>query len=113
MNNDLLAGWNKIYVVNAPMNLRLNFSGLYRWVQKYLKKEPELGEAFVFINLRRDKLKIFFNDGTGLCICVKRLYKGGFSVPKNVSVYEILPLEHWKNFLNATRKWGTNTWIKD
>ncbi len=71
----------RIFVALEPVDMRQGFNGLYAWVQRALEEEPTSGHWFVFINKRRNRLKILLWDGSGLWICSKRLEKGTFARP--------------------------------
>jgi transposase len=66
----------RIFVALAPMDMRKGFNGLYAWVQTVLGQEPTSGHWFVFLNKRRNRLKILTHDGSGLWILSKRLERG-------------------------------------
>lgn len=69
----------RIFVALEPVDMRQGFNGLYAWVQTVLGEEPTSGHWFVFLNKRRNRLKILFWDGSGLWLCSKRLEKGTFA----------------------------------
>ena len=50
-------------------------------VTNELGQDPSLGDAFKFINKRRDKLKVLVWDYTGCLIYYKQLKSGTFEVP--------------------------------
>ena len=50
-----------------------------------LRQEPVSGHLFVFLNRRRDLMKILYWDGTGFCIWYKRLERGSFQRPLAVA----------------------------
>jgi transposase len=57
-----------------------------------LKEDPASGHWFVFINRRRDRLKLLSWEGDGFSIYYKRLESGGFQSPtasKNQQQLEI------------------------
>lgn len=64
-----------------PVDMRQGFNGLYTWVQTVLEEEPTSGHWFVFLNKRRNRLKVLTWDGSGLWLCTKRLEKGTFARP--------------------------------
>jgi transposase len=55
----------RIFVALEPMDMRRGFNGLYAWVQTVLGEEPTSGHWFVFLNKRRNRLKILTHDGSG------------------------------------------------
>jgi transposase len=61
--------------------MRKSFNGLYALVQHELKSEPLSGNLYVFCSRRRNCLKIFAYDGTGMWVCSKRLESGTFRWP--------------------------------
>ena len=51
------------------------------WVQQQLNQDPTSGNVFVFVNPRRNRLKVLYWDGSGLWCCAKRLEGGKFGWP--------------------------------
>ena len=75
-------GGTKIYLSTAPTDMRRGFNGLQGQVANVLKQDPLSGHLFLFVNRRRDKLKILYWDTDGLAIWYKRLESGSFQIPK-------------------------------
>lgn len=71
----------RIFVALEPLDLRRGFNGLSTWVQTVLQQEPTSGHWFVFMNKRRNRLKILTYDGSGLWLLTKRLEAGTFAAP--------------------------------
>ena len=69
----------RIFVALEPVDLRRGFNGLYTWVQTMLQQEPTSGHWFVFLNKRRNRLKILTYDGSGLWLLNKRLERGTYA----------------------------------
>lgn len=76
----------KVYVATEFIDLRKSFNGLYALTVNVLKENPQSGALFVFVNKRRNRLKILYFDGTGLWVMIKRLEKGRFSWPRGVDI---------------------------
>ena len=72
----------KVFVACGPTDLRKSFNGLYGLAEQKIRQEPLSGHVFVFCNRDRDRVKVFFWDGSGLWVCAKRLEKGRFSWPE-------------------------------
>lgn len=75
-------GGVRIYVATEPVDMRKSFSGLAGSVGKVLGKDPQSGTLFVFLNRRRNLLKVLSWDANGFCLLCKRLSCGAFSVPE-------------------------------
>ena len=60
--------------------MRKSFHGLTALTESVLKQDPLSGHLFVFINRRRDRLKILHFDGTGYWLYYKLLEAGTFEV---------------------------------
>jgi transposase len=71
-----------VFVGLEPVDLRWGFERLSGLVVERLGRQARGGALFVFFSRRRDALKVFFFDGTGLCIFYKRLDQGTFRVPE-------------------------------
>ena len=73
----------KVFIAAAPTDLRMSFNGLWAAAQQRLGEDPRSGALFVFGNRRRNRLKLLYFDGTGVCVLAKRLEKGTFHWPKS------------------------------
>ena len=71
----------RIYLGCGVTDMRLGYRGLYGQVQTVLGEDPTSGHVFVFCNRRRNRIKVYYWDGSGFWICAKRLEKGCFSWP--------------------------------
>jgi transposase len=72
----------RIFMATDPADMRKGFDGLYGLVTSVLEQDPLSGHLFLFINRRRDKLKILYWDNDGLAIWYRRLEQGTFQLPK-------------------------------
>lgn len=70
----------RVYVATAPADMRKSFDGLFA-LASGLDLDPLSGHLFVFINKRRDRIKILYWDRDGLAVWAKRLEKGTFRIP--------------------------------
>ena len=71
----------RIYVASAPTDLRRGFDGLSALTRSVIGADPMSGHLFVFLNRRRDRIKILAWDRTGYFVLYKRLEHGTFSIP--------------------------------
>lgn len=55
----------RIYLYSRPADMRKGINGLVGLVREVLQRDPNGGDAFVFINRRRDRLKVLQFDGQG------------------------------------------------
>jgi transposase len=58
--------------------MRKGFDGLFGMVQGFLGLDPLSGHLFLFLNRRRDRVKVLFWERDGLVIWYKRLEAGTF-----------------------------------
>jgi len=61
--------------------MRKSFDGLSGLVQGELRKDPLCGAVFIFLNRRRNQVKLLLWEGDGFCLYHKRLEKGSFELP--------------------------------
>lgn len=71
-----------VFLALDPVDMRKGFHGLTALVESILSQNPLSGHWFVFINRRRDRVKILTWDGSGFCIYYKRLERGTFELPR-------------------------------
>jgi transposase len=69
-----------IFLHTQPTDMRKGFDGLSGIVRGEFGADPLDGNLFLFINRRRDRLKILHWDGTGYWLYYKRLEAGTFEV---------------------------------
>jgi transposase len=72
----------RIYLAAGPTDLRKSFEGLADLVRHRFQEDPLSGHLFVFANRRKNRVKVFYWDGSGTWVCTKRLAKGCYSWPK-------------------------------
>lgn len=72
----------RVFLARDPVDMRKSFHGLSSLAESVLKQDPLSGHLFVFINRRRDRIKILYWQRTGFCIWYKQLERGGFELPK-------------------------------
>lgn len=61
--------------------MRKSFDGLSGLVQSRLNRNPMSGEVFIFINRRRNKVKLLRWETGGFILYYKRLESGTFELP--------------------------------
>lgn len=62
--------------------MRKSFDSLSGIVRDHLQKDPLSGDVFVFINRRRNQIKLLCWEGDGFMLFYKRLEMGTFELPK-------------------------------
>lgn len=68
----------RVFVACDPVDFRKSHDGLSGVVVSTLEADPMSGHVFVFVNKRRDRIKLLVWDGTGLWLHYKRLARGTF-----------------------------------
>jgi transposase len=71
----------RVFLHTPPTDLRKGFDALSGLVTAAFSQDPTSGHLFLFVNRRRDRLKILYWDQDGLAIWYKRLETGSFQVP--------------------------------
>jgi transposase len=70
-----------IHLCVQPADMRKSFDGLWALTIDYLGRDPLGGGLFVFINKRRDRMKLLYWDTDGIAVWAKRLEAGTFQLP--------------------------------
>lgn len=71
----------RIYIAAEAMDLRRGFDGLAAATRSVIGADPLSGHVFVFLNRRRNRIKLLVWDRTGYLLLYKRLARGSFSIP--------------------------------
>jgi transposase len=71
----------RVYLAKEPADMRKSFDGLAALASGALGLDPLSGHLFVFVNKRRDRIKILYWDRDGLAVWAKRLERGTYRVP--------------------------------
>ncbi len=71
----------RIYVAAEPVDLRRGFDGLAAATRSLMGADPMNGHIFVFLNRRRNRIKLLVWDRTGYLLVYKRLERGTFKIP--------------------------------
>lgn len=91
-----LSSENRFHLYNLPTDMRKSFDGLSGLVQNKLGRNPCSGEVFIFVNKRRDKIKLLHWRGAGFILYYKRLEKGTFELPRYDSSVGSISLDYAK-----------------
>ena len=79
-----LAHNTRVFVHLPATDMRKSFDGLTGLVRSAFQADPFDGSWFLFVNKRRDRIKIMYFDRDGIALWYKRLESGTF---------ETLPVE--------------------
>jgi transposase len=71
----------RIYVAAESVDLRRGFDGLAATTRSVIGADPMSGHVFVFLNRRRNRVKLLVWDRTGYLLVYKRLERGTFKIP--------------------------------
>jgi len=75
----------RVFLCTRPTDMRKSFDGLSGLVQECFGEGLLTGHLFLFLNRRRDRIKILYFDRDGLAIWYKRLESGSFEMPRTAS----------------------------
>jgi transposase len=75
----------RVYFATEPANLRKSFEGLSNEVRTVLAQDPLCGHVFVFVNRRRNQVKLLVWTRGGFTIVHKRLERGTFAFPAHIT----------------------------
>jgi transposase len=78
----MMPGGFRIMMCMTPMDMRASFDGLALAVKERLAIDARAEKAmYVFVNKRRDMVKILWRDATGWCLLAKRLERRLIELP--------------------------------
>jgi len=107
-----VSGATRVLVATSPVDLRGSFNRLYGLVVEHLRGDPLSGNLFLFTNRRRNRLKILFWDGSGLCVYAKRLENGRFTWPVSESGQVSLRGEEFSALIHGLEVRAKKNWYR-
>jgi len=84
----------RFFLYSAPADMRKGFDGLSGIITHALHHDPTNGDGYIFINRRRDRMKLLIWDRSGFWLLYKRLEKGTFQMPPNPSQQSSIELSY-------------------
>ena len=76
-----VTGGTRLFLFRGRADMRRGFDGLSGMVEEHFTESLFSGALFVFLNRRRDRVKILYWDSGGLALWYKRLERGTFRMP--------------------------------
>ncbi|MCX2473741.1 IS66 family insertion sequence element accessory protein TnpB [Pedobacter sp. MC2016-05] len=76
-----LASHLQFYLFMGNADMRRTFEGLCGLVRNEMNQDPMNHQVYIFINKRRNQVKLLLWEGDGFCIYHKRLEAGTFERP--------------------------------
>lgn len=82
-----------VFMALEPVDMRKSFDGLGAAVEAVFGRSVLDGHLFLFLNRRRDRIKILWWDVDGLALWAKRLERGSYELPAHESGARQLKLD--------------------
>jgi len=76
-----VTGGTRMFLYRGRADMRKGFDGLSGMVEEHFTESLFSGALFIFLNRRRDRVKILYWDSGGLALWYKRLERGKFQMP--------------------------------
>jgi transposase len=91
-----LSSEHRFHLYNGICDMRKGFNGLCGIVRNILLSDPCSGDVFMFVNKKRDKMKLLHWQGGGFVLYYKRLEKGTFELPRYESIQGSICIDYTK-----------------
>jgi len=72
-----------VFMATEPVDMRKSFDGLSAAVETVFGRNLLDGHLFLFLNRKRDRIKILWWDRDGKAIFAKRLERGSYEMPRH------------------------------
>jgi len=76
-----LSAFCKYYLYSNPADMRKGFDSLSGIVIQRMQLNALSGDVFIFINKKRNQVKLLLFEGDGFAMYYKRLEKGTYELP--------------------------------
>ena len=70
----------RMFIARGATDMRKSFDTLAALVCDVVNEDPQSGHLFVFINRRKNRMKVLWWDGSGYLLLAKRLEPGQFRI---------------------------------
>jgi transposase len=96
----------RVFLARGATDLRKSFDALAAIAREVLRQDPLSGHLFVFLNRRKDRIKVLYWDRAGFCLFYKRLEQGSFEEPiaEQIDVGELLAMLEGIEMSSVRRK---------
>ena len=74
---------HRYHLYNGTADMRKGFDGLSGIILNEMKGNPMDGRVYIFINRRRNRMKLLIWESSGFILYYKRLEEGTFEFPKS------------------------------
>ena len=71
----------RIFMCPEPQDMRRSFDRLAEAAREHLGEDPESGALFVFVNKRRNRVKVLWMEPGGYTLLYKRAHRVRFALP--------------------------------
>jgi len=89
---------HRYYLYKGPTDMRKGFDGLSGVIRDAMGRDPQDGSVYIFINRRRDRMKLLIWEAGGFMLYYKRLEQGTFELPRKVENDKGLAIE-WETLM--------------
>lgn len=77
-----LTSHQRYFLYNQPCDMRKGFDGLSGLVKSEMHRSAMDGSVYLFVNRRKDRMKMLVWESGGFMLYYKRLEQGQFELPK-------------------------------
>src|SRR3954462_9831694 len=84
----------KYYLYGGDADMRKGFDSLSGMVSQHMQLSALSGSVFIFVNRRRNQLKLLLWEGDGFSLYHKRLEKGTYELPAQSDKAASLNITH-------------------
>jgi len=82
--------------------MRKGFDGLSGLVRKEMDRNPQDGSVYLFVNRRRDRLKVLVWREGGFVLYYKRLERGTYELPSSMRISRVVHI-NWETLVLMVR----------
>lgn len=77
-----LTSHQRYFLYDKPCDMRKGFDGLSGLVTSQMHRSPSDGSVYLFVNRRKDRMKMLVWESGGFMLYYKRLEQGQFELPE-------------------------------